>query len=109
MAELTPMMKQYLQIKEQNKDAILFAMANPVPAIMPDAAKKAGVGLYCGEFGVINQAPVEDTLRWFTDVDKVFRKYNIGCAVWTYKEMDFGLTEDHYASIKDDLLALWCK
>ena len=71
--------------------------------------KKAGVGLYCGEFGVINQAPVEDTLRWFTDVDKVFRKYNIGCAVWTYKEMDFGLTEDHYASIKDDLLALWCK
>ncbi|MBQ8188900.1 MAG: glycoside hydrolase family 5 protein [Lachnospiraceae bacterium] len=74
-----------------------------------DAAKKAGVGLYCGEFGVINQAPVEDTLRWFTDVDKVFRKYNIGCAVWTYKEMDFGLTEDHYASIKDDLLTLWCK
>lgn len=74
-----------------------------------DAAKKAGVGLYCGEFGVINQAPVEDTLRWFTDVDKVFRKYDIGCAVWTYKEMDFGLTEDHYASIKDDLLALWCK
>ena len=74
-----------------------------------DAAKKAGVGLYCGEFGVINQAPVEDTLRWFTDVDKVFRKYNIGCAVWTYKEMDFGLTEEHYVSIKDDLLALWCK
>ena len=42
-------------------------------------------------------------------IQKVFRKYNIGCAVWTYKEMDFGLTEEHYASIKDDLLALWCK
>lgn len=26
-----------------NKDAILFAMANPVPEIMPDAAKEAGV------------------------------------------------------------------
>ena len=25
-----------------NKDAILFAMANPVPEIMPDLAKKAG-------------------------------------------------------------------
>ena len=24
MAELTPMMKQYLEIKEQNKDSILF-------------------------------------------------------------------------------------
>lgn len=74
-----------------------------------DVAAKAGVSLYCGEFGVINQAPVEDTLRWFTDVDTVFRKYNIGYAVWTYKEMDFGLTEDHYAPIKDDLIALWCK
>lgn len=25
-----------------NKDAILFAMANPVPEIMPDVAKAAG-------------------------------------------------------------------
>ena len=26
-----------------NKDAIIFAMANPVPEIMPDVAKKAGI------------------------------------------------------------------
>ena len=26
-----------------NKDAIMFAMANPVPEIMPDLAKEAGV------------------------------------------------------------------
>ncbi len=29
-------------IKAMNKDAIIFAMANPVPEIMPDLAKKAG-------------------------------------------------------------------
>ncbi|WIF95196.1 NAD(P)-dependent malic enzyme [Caminicella sporogenes] len=29
-------------IKSMNKDAIVFAMANPVPEIMPDLAKKAG-------------------------------------------------------------------
>ena len=29
-------------VKSMNKDAILFAMANPVPEIMPDVAKKAG-------------------------------------------------------------------
>ena len=29
-------------VKSMNKDAILFAMANPVPEIMPDLAKKAG-------------------------------------------------------------------
>ena len=29
-------------VQSMNKDAILFAMANPVPEIMPDVAKKAG-------------------------------------------------------------------
>ena len=29
-------------VASMNKDAILFAMANPVPEIMPDVAKKAG-------------------------------------------------------------------
>ena len=29
-------------IKSMNKDAIVFAMANPIPEIMPDIAKKAG-------------------------------------------------------------------
>ena len=44
MAELSPMMKQYLQIKEQNKDSILFFRlgdfyemffddAKPLPAV----------------------------------------------------------------------------
>lgn len=71
------------------------------------AAKERNAKLYCGEFGVIDQAPIADTLRWFKDVDSVFRKYNIGCSVWTYKEMDFGLIGDHYKDIKDDLLTLW--
>lgn len=71
------------------------------------AAENAGVPLYCGEFGVIDQAPVKDTLRWFKDVDKVFREFNIGCSVWTYKEMDFGLVGSHYDEIRKDLIALW--
>lgn len=29
-------------VKSMNKDAIMFAMANPVPEIMPDVAKAAG-------------------------------------------------------------------
>ena len=29
-------------VKSMNKDAIIFAMANPVPEIMPDIAKAAG-------------------------------------------------------------------
>jgi len=70
------------------------------------AAQKAGVPLYCGEFGVIDQAPVQDSLRWFKDVLSVFGEYDIGHAMWTYKQMDFGLTEDHYAPIRQDLISL---
>ncbi len=32
-------------VKTMNKDAIVFAMANPVPEIMPDLAKKAGAAV----------------------------------------------------------------
>lgn len=72
-----------------------------------DAANNAGVKLYCGEFGVIDQAPEIDTLRWFTDVHKVFSENQIGSAVWTYKGMDFGLVEDHYSLIRGKLISLW--
>ncbi|MCI5857298.1 MAG: glycoside hydrolase family 5 protein [Agathobacter sp.] len=71
------------------------------------AAKDAGVSLYCGEFGVIDQAPIADTFRWFRDVDTVFRHFGIGSAVWTYKEMDFGIMGDHYEPIREQLLKLW--
>lgn len=40
-------------VASMNKDAILFAMANPVPEIMPDLAKEAGakvVGTGCSDF-----------------------------------------------------------
>lgn len=71
------------------------------------AANKAGVGVYCGEFGVIDRAPLPDTLRWFKEVDKIFKKYNVGFSVWTYKDKDFGLVGEHYDSIRDDLINLW--
>lgn len=37
-----PNMVSKEMVASMNKDAILFAMANPVPEIMPDAAKEAG-------------------------------------------------------------------
>ncbi|WP_022747752.1 glycoside hydrolase family 5 protein [Lachnobacterium bovis] len=74
-----------------------------------DVADNAGVRLYCGEFGVIDQAPIEDTLRWFRDVNEVFEKHDIGFAIWNYKEKDFGISGTHYESIRDDLLQFWTK
>lgn len=33
--------------------------------------------------------------------------FEIGCAVWCYKEKDFGLMGSHYDAIRQDLLKLW--
>ncbi|MDD4097073.1 MAG: glycoside hydrolase family 5 protein [Clostridiaceae bacterium] len=70
------------------------------------AARAAGVPLYCGEFGVIDRAPLPDTVRWFADAVSVFRENDIAHAMWTYKEKDFGLIGEHYAPILEDLLAI---
>lgn len=61
-----------------------------------EAAKKYDVPLYCGEYGVIDQADPEASLHWFEDIHAVFEEYGISRAAWTYKEMDFGLTDAHY-------------
>jgi len=56
-------------------------------------ARKMDVNLYCGEYGVIDRAAPEDSLRWLTDISRVFDKYGIGSALWNYKQKDFGITE----------------
>lgn len=73
------------------------------------AAKKMNVRLYCGEFGVIDKAPVDDTLRWLKDIVKVFNDHNIGYALWTYRKMDFGIDEEHYDKIRDEMIKVLTK
>ena len=70
-----------------------------------EAAERLNVPLYCGEYGVIDQAPPKDTVIWFKHINHVFKKYNIGRAVWTYKEKDFGIIGDHYKDVFDELIA----
>lgn len=69
-----------------------------------EAAEMLNVPLYCGEYGVIDQAPAADTVIWFRDINAVFKKYGIGRAAWTYKEKDFGLVGPHYDEVREDLL-----
>lgn len=56
-------------------------------------AKEHGVPLYCGEFGVIAEAPIEDARRWYVDALKVFRRHDVDWSVWSYKGMAFGLVD----------------
>ena len=59
------------------------------PAI--EAAAAADVPLYCGEYGVIDLAAEYDKQRWLKDIHAAFDKFGIGCALWNYKEKDFGI------------------
>jgi hypothetical protein len=70
-----------------------------------DIAEKMQVPLYCGEYGVIDRAPPEDTLRWYQDVHTVLEKYGIGHCAWNYKSKDFGLFDSYYDSIREQLFA----
>ncbi|MBR1384531.1 MAG: cellulase family glycosylhydrolase [Ruminococcus sp.] len=65
--------------------------------------EERGCALYCGEYGVIDRASPEDTLRWYSDIHAAFEKAGIGRAAWNYKQMDFGLTDDRLSAILPEL------
>lgn len=69
-----------------------------------DYAERQGAPLYCGEYGVIDQADPQATLRWYRDIHAVFERHGIGRAAWTYKVRDFGLSDPHYDGIQSDLV-----
>lgn len=54
-------------------------------------AQKLGLPLYCGEFGIISNAPETDGLNWYKDMIQLFEETGIGHANWNYKSDNFGL------------------
>lgn len=69
-----------------------------------DVSRKYDVPLYCGEYGVIDLADADSTLRWYRDMNAALTKHAIPRAAWSYKEMNFGLIGQHYAGILPELL-----
>jgi aryl-phospho-beta-D-glucosidase BglC (GH1 family) len=67
-------------------------------------AEERNVPLYCGEYGVIDTTDTASTLNWFRDINCAFEKYSIGRAVWSYKKMNYGISDDHYKPIFNDLI-----
>ena len=56
-------------------------------------AKKLGLSLYCGEFGIIVDAPEQDRLDWYKDMMALFQESGIGYANWNYNSDEFGLID----------------
>ena len=69
-----------------------------------EAARKHGTVLYCGEYGVIDRARPEDTLKWYRQIHEAFEKYGIARSAWSYKQMDFGLSDARLDKVRDELI-----
>lgn len=67
-------------------------------------AEERNVPLYCGEYGVINLASASDTLKWYQLISGAFNKYKISRAAWSYKEMDFGLADEHLSGCISEII-----
>ena len=68
------------------------------------AAEERGVLLYCGEYGVIDRVNPEDTLEWYKLISTVLNKHGIGRAAWSFRQMDFGLSDARLDGIRPELI-----
>lgn len=56
-----------------------------------DFAHRTGATMYCGEFGVAEWVEPQSRQRWLGDIVAILNAHDIGFALWSYKEMDFGV------------------
>ncbi len=71
-----------------NRDTLFKMMKKPLAV-----AARLKLPLYCGEFGVIDDAPRAAKLAWYTDMISVFDENGVGYANWNYKSGSFGIVD----------------
>ena len=69
-----------------------------------ETAKKYNSPLYCGEYGVIDRVSPEDTVKWYKAIHEAFEDLGIGRSAWSYKEMDFGLSDERMSGVIEELV-----
>ena len=67
-------------------------------------AEERNVMLYCGEYGAIEKATPEDTVEWYKLISTVFNNHGIGRAAWSFRQMDFGLSDARLDGIRAELV-----
>lgn len=76
--------------KQFTKDALLKMWQQPI-----NKAKELGLPLYCGEFGIVEEAPENDRLQWYQDMIELFNETGIAYANWNYRSGNFGLLDNN--------------
>lgn len=91
---IKPILEPYLtqewnvdKIREDFKDAI-------------EVAKKYGLQLFCGEWGVYEPVDRELAYKWTKDMLTVFDEFNIAWTTWCY-DADFGFWDQQKEDYKD--------
>lgn len=80
--------KSYPLHKIENKETLREYLQ---PALL--FLEERSVRLYCGEFGVIENVPMEYNLQWHEDFIGLLKEYEIGRSVWSYKLMNFPMVD----------------
>ncbi|MDF2611931.1 MAG: hypothetical protein K0R92_3405 [Lachnospiraceae bacterium] len=93
--------KQYYAAEKLDK-AYLKQLITPAL----EFAKERNVSLYCGEYGVIDHAPMEGNLCWHKDLCELLIENKIGRAVWCYKLMDFPMVDQNSKVIEECLIKI---
>ena len=75
--------------REFDKQWILNEWTKPI-----QKAKKLGLPLYCGEFGIIKGPSEEDGFRWYQDMIDLFEENDIAYANWNFKSGSWGLKDE---------------
>lgn len=103
--KLFPDLYGYLPKMENSEEYFSSEFFRRLFAEAVQVAKERDVALYCGEYGVINRAEPEDALKWYQAIHPVFEEFGIGRAAWTYREMDFGLVDEHVRGVLEDVIS----
>ena len=46
----------------------------------------------------------EETLEWYKVINKLLERHGISRAAWSYKEMDFGISDARMDKVREDLI-----
>ena len=111
--------KKYAEYTAANVDQEGDTFADCDPNDIPDAsyfenlfadaikvAEERNVELYCGEYGVIENAEPEEAVKWYRLINAVFEKHSIGRAAWSYKRMNFGIADERMNGVREELVKL---
>ena len=69
-----------------------------------DFIQNIGKPLYCGEFGVIDHAPLQTRINWTSDFISLLNEQQISRAIWSYKEMNFALVDSESKVVSEELV-----